>query len=67
MRILNKKYWPYRTTINHPAIDDFDEMRSWTNERATEVGWYPISLDNGKMDVYFKDEQMLTMFTMKWA
>lgn len=66
MRILNKKVWPYRVTI-HTTVDEFADMRKWALECIQPSDWYPLSLATGKMDVYFKDEQNLTLFMLRWA
>ena len=67
MRVLNKEYWPYRVTIKHPTVDELNAMRPWVNERIAESEWYLLAQPNGKLDVYFKNDQILTMFLMRWS
>lgn len=68
MRILNKKYWPYRVQVTTNPSDNFETMREWVKERATKpTDWNVVGKSGNSLDFYFVDEGVATMFTLRWA
>jgi hypothetical protein len=78
MRVLNKKYWPYRLEnvpslyrpgnrlTNGEFIKQEAERSAWCDEHCkNRWTWVPVQgayFDN----FYFVDEQDMTLFALKW-
>lgn len=65
MRHLNKKIWPFRTTISERTADaDSPSVVTWLEENIGQERkmWYHTSFRS----YYFKTEVNLLLFLLRW-
>jgi hypothetical protein len=64
MRVLNKKIWPYKVRIKEKTDDECKEVYSWIDENLCmrRKDMYAVN-----STFYFKHEQDLLLFTLRWA
>lgn len=63
MRVLNKKYWPYRVQTNFPYGDDVNVFE-WCKKNLPGQHRWTLA---GPNNWYFKKERDVTMFTLRWS
>ena len=61
MRVLNKKYWPYRIAVNSPQCGQ-GRIDDWLRENVT--GQYFVM---SFYEYYFAEEKDAMMFLLKWS
>lgn len=63
MRVLNKKYWPYRVQTNFRYGEDNDVFH-WCEKNLPGKHRWTFA---GPNVWYFKKERDVTMFTLRWS
>ena len=63
MRVLNKKYWPYRFDIL-PNFANDENLAEWCDKNC--VGKWVRVCNPIYDNFYFAEEQDVTMFTLRW-
>lgn len=69
MRRLKRELWPVKVTIQQPTEHSVTDMEVWMGQRfGTFKGrWNFVWQYNNKLDVYFRNEQDATIFSLRWA
>lgn len=68
MRELKRDLWPVKVTIQHPTEHSVTDMEVWMGKQfGTFKGRWNFVWNYNKLDVYFRNEQDATMFSLRWA
>ncbi len=66
MRILNKKYWPYKVLVKNDCVyvTDDSEMEKWCSNNLKDNTWKSVGW--ALVTFYFKQADDATAFKLRW-